>query len=87
MAVSKQFSVYATRKDVIGRQLATDLGQDELRKKFTGQHARAEEGLHIAAMAFDVQEGIIITDANNIIIRVNQSFTRLYLASVYCAVK
>jgi len=37
----------------------------------------AEAELRIAAAAFDVQEGIMITDANSKIIRVNRAFTRL----------
>ena len=32
---------------------------------------------NIAASAFEVQEGIIVTDANNVILRVNKSFTKL----------
>jgi diguanylate cyclase (GGDEF)-like protein/PAS domain S-box-containing protein len=35
---------------------------------------RAEVDLRIAATAFEAQEGIMITDANKIILRVNQSF-------------
>lgn len=31
----------------------------------------------IAACAFEVQEGVMITDANNVILRVNKSFTKL----------
>ena len=34
-----------------------------------------ETYLRIAATAFEAQEGIVITDANNVILRVNQSFT------------
>jgi len=33
--------------------------------------------LRIAAIAFEAQEGMIVTDANNIILRVNQSFTAI----------
>jgi PAS domain S-box-containing protein len=38
---------------------------------------RAETGLRIAATAFECQEGMIITDANQLILRTNQSFTRI----------
>jgi diguanylate cyclase (GGDEF)-like protein/hemerythrin-like metal-binding protein/PAS domain S-box-containing protein len=38
---------------------------------------RVEQELHIASTAFEAQEGIIVTDARNVILRVNQSFTRL----------
>ncbi|HEY0665037.1 MAG TPA: EAL domain-containing protein [Gallionella sp.] len=37
----------------------------------------AETDLRIAATAFEAQEGIAITDANNVILRVNQSFTEI----------
>ncbi len=36
-----------------------------------------DEELRIAAIAFESQEGMIVTDANAVIIRVNQAFTRL----------
>lgn len=38
---------------------------------------RIEKELHLAATAFEVQEGIIITNERNTILRVNQAFTRL----------
>lgn len=38
---------------------------------------KAEHELRIAAAAFESQEGIIVTDADNIILRVNKSFTEL----------
>ena len=41
------------------------------------ERKQAEQELHIAATAFEVQEGVIVTDARNVILRVNQSFTRL----------
>jgi diguanylate cyclase (GGDEF)-like protein/PAS domain S-box-containing protein len=38
---------------------------------------RAEEELRIAAIAFESQEGIIVTDPNAVILRVNRAFTGL----------
>lgn len=38
---------------------------------------QADEALRIAAIAFETQEGLIVTDADGIIIRVNQAFTLL----------
>ncbi len=38
---------------------------------------KAEHELRIAAAAFESQEGILVTDADNIILRVNKSFTEL----------
>jgi diguanylate cyclase (GGDEF)-like protein/PAS domain S-box-containing protein len=37
----------------------------------------AEQELRIAAIAFEAQEGIIVTDANKVILRVNKSFSNL----------
>ncbi len=37
----------------------------------------AEHDLHIAATAFESQEGMMVTDANNIILRVNKAFTTI----------
>lgn len=36
-----------------------------------------ESDLRIAAIAFECQEGMIVTDANQVILRTNQSFTRI----------
>jgi diguanylate cyclase (GGDEF)-like protein/PAS domain S-box-containing protein len=38
---------------------------------------RAEEDLRIAAIAFESQEGMIVTDANSVILRINKAFTQL----------
>ena len=51
----------------------TDISQSEQLKKLK----LAEQQLLIAAKAFESQEGILITDANNTILRVNTAFTRL----------
>lgn len=37
----------------------------------------AEEQLHIAATAFDSQEGMMVTDADGVILRVNRAFTEI----------
>ncbi len=36
-----------------------------------------EEELRIAAIAFESQEGMMVTDANSVILRVNQAFTKM----------
>lgn len=41
------------------------------------ERKRAEKELHIAATAFDSQEGMLITDADHNILRVNNAFTRI----------
>ena len=38
---------------------------------------QAEANLQISAVAFEAQEGIMITDANGVILRVNQAFTEI----------
>lgn len=41
------------------------------------ERKQAEEALRIAAIAFESQEGIMVTDAHGVIKRVNNAFTRL----------
>lgn len=53
------------------------IGETTLLAALAIQQVRLIEETHIAAIAFDVQEGIVVTDANQTILRVNQAFTRL----------
>lgn len=41
------------------------------------ERKQAEEALHVAAVAFETHEGILITDANANILRVNQAFQNI----------
>jgi diguanylate cyclase (GGDEF)-like protein/PAS domain S-box-containing protein len=41
------------------------------------ERKKSELDLRIAAIAFDSQEGMTVTDANNIILRVNRAFTQI----------
>jgi len=41
------------------------------------EHANANADLRIAANAFEVQEGIIVTDANMLILKVNKAFSEI----------
>ena len=41
------------------------------------ERKRAEQEQRIAAIAFESQEGMVITDANGLILRVNQAFTEI----------
>ena len=50
-------------------------GQNRHLTRALAANRAAEEQLRIAATAFDSQEGMVITDANSIIVRVNQAFT------------
>jgi diguanylate cyclase (GGDEF)-like protein/PAS domain S-box-containing protein len=64
-----------------GKMVSRDANGNPLR--IIGTHADiserklAENQLHIAAIAFEAQEGIMITDADNVILRVNRSFTNI----------
>jgi PAS domain S-box-containing protein len=59
-----------TRKDEIGQLLAAFNG-------LLATLTQREEALRVAAIAFECQEGMIVTDANMVILRTNQSFTRI----------
>jgi len=41
------------------------------------ERKRIESDLHIAAIAFESQEGMLVTDAHGVILRVNRAFTRI----------
>ncbi|MES2013528.1 MAG: EAL domain-containing protein [Pseudomonadota bacterium] len=41
------------------------------------ERKEAEQLLHIAATAFESQEGMVVTDANRVILRVNHAFSRI----------
>ena len=51
--------------------------QNEEKEKRAAELAIANQDLSIAATAFDSQDGMLITDADNIIIRVNNAFTNI----------
>lgn len=59
-----------TRPDEIGQMIG---GFNRLLETL----AQREQALHIAAIAFECQEGIIVMDANLKILRVNQAFTQI----------
>ncbi len=66
--VTSKFPLRDAQGKIIGvGGIATDITERKL----------AERELAIAAKAFESQQGMIITDANNIIIRVNKAFTRI----------
>jgi diguanylate cyclase (GGDEF)-like protein/PAS domain S-box-containing protein len=54
-----------------GRQSLVIIGRDVTEQKNT------EEALRIAATAFESQQGMVITDAQRMILRVNQAFTTI----------
>lgn len=44
---------------------------------YAAERERTEVDLRIAAIAFEAQEGMVVTDANSTILRVNRAFTRI----------
>ena len=64
-----------------GKLVSRDMDGNPLR--IIGTHSdiserkQAEQQLQIAAIAFEAQEGIMITDADNVILRVNRAFTNI----------
>ena len=56
-------------------EMADDLAYGIVTLRARVAHAAAEEQMQIAATAFEAQEGIIITDARQTILRVNRAFT------------
>jgi diguanylate cyclase (GGDEF)-like protein/PAS domain S-box-containing protein len=58
-------------------ELSDDLAFGIVTLRTRAEHARAEEQIQIAATAFEAQEGIIITNANQVILRVNRAFSEI----------
>jgi diguanylate cyclase (GGDEF)-like protein/PAS domain S-box-containing protein len=63
------FEATISRVSVAGRAIYTAILRDTTRRKLT------EAELRIAAVAFESKEGMLVTDANGTILRVNQAFT------------
>ncbi|OIQ91131.1 nitrogen fixation regulatory protein [mine drainage metagenome] len=60
-------------------RVQSDDGDVTLRATLTDitERKQSEQKLRIAATAFEVQEGILVTDEHKIIVQVNKSFTRI----------
>ena len=58
-------------------ELADDMAFGILTLRARAEHAEAEQQIQIAATAFEAQEGIIITDAERKILRVNRAFSEI----------
>ena len=84
-AIGRRCEVMGRRKD--GSRFHMELGVYETllndRKLFIGTasdisaHKQAEADLRVAATAFESQESMIITDANEVILKVNKAFTQI----------
>jgi len=78
------FTVYATEVnafDEAARNLmvamATDISYALTRLALLAERRKTEDAMRIAAVTFDTQEGIMITDADANILRVNQAFQEI----------
>jgi PAS domain S-box-containing protein len=70
------FSTISTIK--AGMENSVIAGLSKMQSKLQAseiEHKQAEEALRIAAVAFESQESLMITDANGVILRVNKAFT------------
>jgi diguanylate cyclase (GGDEF)-like protein/hemerythrin-like metal-binding protein/PAS domain S-box-containing protein len=68
--------LFEATKTPVRHQDGTILGILGVAHDITEQR-KIENSLRIAAAAFESQEGIIVTDSNNFILRVNHAFTRI----------
>lgn len=57
--------------DSVGNRFVGGIGVDITDRK------QAENSLRISAIAFETQEGVVITDANGLFLRVNNAFTKI----------
>ncbi len=71
---SSEAHAFPVEEQRLLEELSSDLafGIDTLRTR--EEHYRAEEQIRIAATAFEAQEGIVITDVDETILRVNRAF-------------
>ena len=72
--------VFALYHAIPARPSDTDIAQIESYAKLAElaiERRQAEKNLRIAAVAFETQEGIFVTDARYVILRVNQAFTTI----------
>lgn len=63
--------------DIMCRSGGHDLPELRIAVTDISEHKRIEQELRIAAIAFETQEGMLVTDADGVIVRVNHAFTRL----------
>lgn len=63
--------------DCLCLTVAGSVSQVRITLSDISERRRAEEKLRIAAIAFDSQEGMMVTDSHGVIMQVNHAFTRL----------
>ncbi|GAB6070962.1 hypothetical protein JCM30760_20590 [Thiomicrorhabdus hydrogeniphila] len=74
---SKKRNFFTKEINILLEQLAYDLGLVLGKLQLEKEQKQHQQDLAISAIAFESYEAIIITDANNRIIRANRAFTRL----------
>ena len=68
---------FSSEEQRLLEELAEDLAFGITTLRTRQEHDRAEEQIRIAATAFEAQEGIVITDVNQAILRTNHAFTEI----------
>lgn len=74
---SDEISAFSAEEQRLLEELANDLAFGIVTLRRREEHNRAEEQIRIAATAFEAQEGIIITDVEQKILRVNRAFSEI----------
>jgi diguanylate cyclase (GGDEF)-like protein/PAS domain S-box-containing protein len=72
---STEANAFTPEEQRLLSELADDLAFGIVTLRTRAEHSRAEEQIQIAATAFEAQEGIVITDADQVVLRVNRAFT------------
>lgn len=74
---STEVNAFTPEEQRLLSELSDDLAFGIVNLRRGIEHDKAEEQIRIAATAFEAQEGILITDAQQKILRVNQAFTEI----------
>jgi diguanylate cyclase (GGDEF)-like protein/PAS domain S-box-containing protein len=74
---SAEANAFTAEEQRLMAELAGDLAFGIVALRTRAERNAAEEQVRIAATAFEAQEGIIITDANQVILKVNRAFTEI----------
>jgi diguanylate cyclase (GGDEF)-like protein/PAS domain S-box-containing protein len=83
---SSEVNAFTPEEQKLLVELADDLAFGIVTLRHRIEHEKAEEQIRVAATAFEAQEGIIITDAQKTILRVNSAFCEITGYSAHEAV-
>ncbi len=70
-------NAYDEMESQVKHRTADLLSTNEELNREVSERKQAEANLRIAAIAFEAQNGVLITDANSLILRVNRAFTEI----------